>query len=276
MAVVIALLSLIVEPWSTSWWAALTIATIVATAAASHILSEVLPSTAGRRQLFLVIFGTALMAIGGGIGLVGAFQMDSNKGSADQKHPPIDLTKNEGVLLPDNLLMPPAPKGCEIPDDALAIFYGGSVTWTQRDFQKVFKMAGEDMLVFERRNGSIVLTLLRIYDDGGSIIARIDEDGFWVAPQVRKKRPDKSTLIVYDQRDIEVLRLHFLNPRALSVQGMLRNPKLPGYSVTITNEFVRYMPGNFTLSGNCTGNAQEVLGFEEPRKPGSRFNEIRG
>jgi hypothetical protein len=204
-------------------WIGWTLITLAVSGAVALTIHHFRPDFSERRGFMLVLIGISLLISGSILGLVGAFQMDTKKeaSSVDQKPQTIDLTKNEGILLPDNLSMPPAPKGCEIPDDALAIFYGGSVTWTQRDSQKVFRMAGEDMLVFEKRSGSIVLTLLRIYDDGGNIIARIDEDGFWVAPQVRKKRPDKSTLIVYDQRDAEVLHLHFLNPKAISVQGLL-------------------------------------------------------
>jgi chromate transport protein ChrA len=85
VAVVIALLSLIVEPWSTPWWCALTVAAIIAMAAASHMLSN----AAGRPQLFMVIFGTSLIIIGGGVGLVGAFQMEV----PTSRGPLSDLTK---------------------------------------------------------------------------------------------------------------------------------------------------------------------------------------
>ncbi len=36
-------------------------------------------------------------------------------------------------------------------------------------------------------------------------ITHIDEKGLWVDPSARKSRPDRSTLIVYDHDDAEVL-----------------------------------------------------------------------
>lgn len=167
------------------------------------------------------------------------------------KQPPIDLTKNEGVLEPGT--MPDPPGMGQIPEGALAIFAGGGVCWTQGASVKIVKMAGDDMLTIERRGPSLVVTVLRIYDANGSIIARIDEDGFWVAPQVRKKRPDKSTLIVFDQSDVEVLNLRFLNPKSISVRAFLRHPKKPLASVSITDEYIRYMPNNLVVSGVSLG-----------------------
>lgn len=91
-AVVIALLSLVIEPWSTPWWVALTFAAIVAAAAASRMLSNLpnlLKISAGRPQLFMVIFGTALLAIGGAVGLIGAFQIDATTNKKQSPSKPI-------------------------------------------------------------------------------------------------------------------------------------------------------------------------------------------
>jgi hypothetical protein len=68
------------------------------------------------------------------------------------------------------------------------------------------------------------VSLLKIFDDRNDIIARIDVDGFWVANTVRKKRPDQSTLVVYDHYDREVLKIHLLNDRAMSLTGIFRLP----------------------------------------------------
>jgi hypothetical protein len=67
---------------------------------------------------------------------------------------------------------------------------------------------------------------LKVFDDRNDSIAHIDEDGFWVQNSVRKKRPDQSTLVVFDHNDTEVLRIHYLNPRAVSVEGIFRHPKI--------------------------------------------------
>lgn len=59
----------------------------------------------------------------------------------------------------------------------------------------------------------LIINVLRIYDDHTNIIARIDSDGFWTDPGIRRKKVDKSTLVVYDRADNEVLRAEFINPR---------------------------------------------------------------
>jgi hypothetical protein len=133
------------------------------------------PDLSERKGFVLVLIGTSLIISGSVLGLVGAFQMDTKK--VPQK-PPVDLTKNEGVLEPGNLPTPPIRAGVSIPDDAFAVFAGGGVHWTQGASFKVFRMAGEDMLGIERRGTALVVTVLRIYNAYGSIIARLDEDGF--------------------------------------------------------------------------------------------------
>jgi hypothetical protein len=101
---------------------------------------------------------------------------------------------------------------CHVPNDAFAVFYGSNVSWTTRnDVQTIVKMAGDQMIAVSRsddgRTGFI--TVLKIFDDKGDIITRIDEDGRWVRSDIRYKRPDPSTIIVYDHNDIEVLNMKF-------------------------------------------------------------------
>ena len=40
----------------------------------------------------------------------------------------------------------------------------------------------------------------------------------------RQKRPDNHTLIVYDQRNVQVLHIRYLNPRAVKVLGTFHCP----------------------------------------------------
>ena len=51
--------------------------------------------------------------------------------------PQIDLTKNEGVLVPSNLPTPPMPRGCNIPKDLLAVFFGSNVA-VSKNFHILF------------------------------------------------------------------------------------------------------------------------------------------
>src|SRR6202012_5128959 len=93
-----------------------------------------------------------------------------------------------------------------------------------------------------------------MFDDRNDIIARIDKDGFWVQNNVRKKRPDECTLVVFDPSATEVLRLQYLNPKAISVQGLFRHPKMGPRYWEVTQDRTTLMPNNNSHIGNCVGN----------------------
>jgi hypothetical protein len=184
----------------------------------------------------------------------------------DVIHPPpvptVDLTKNEGVLKPDNLPTPPLPAVCTkpIPEDALMMFFGkNTVAWSNKFPQKVLRMARENMLIFDKKGDSIVITLLRLYS-GNSIVARIDEDGFWVAPNTYKKRPDEHTLIIHNERDIPILKIQFLNRKAITIEGVFTNPDAHPKAVVITKEAMIEMPEKNQLSF-CMGNNGTMFYF---------------
>jgi hypothetical protein len=148
---------------------------------------------------------------------------------------------------------------CYIPNNAFAVFYGSNVSWTTRnDVQTIVKMAGDQMLAMSRsedgRTGFI--TALKIFDDRGDIIARIDQDGRWVRSDTRYKRPDPSTLIVYDHYDVEVLNIKFLNSKALSLTGIFRHPKSSNIT-TITDQYMTAGPIRFM--GGCSGNTNTFV-----------------
>jgi hypothetical protein len=44
--------------------------------------------------------------------------------------PQIDLTKNEGVLIPGNAPMPELARRCGLPENALAVFIGSNLAWS--------------------------------------------------------------------------------------------------------------------------------------------------
>jgi hypothetical protein len=121
-----------------------------------------------------------------------------------------------------------------IPENALKVFHGTNVSWTTKMPLTILRMAGEKMIEIYRdaAHDELIISTLKIFDDRNNIIARSDaDDGLWVENSTRKKRPDKSTLIVYDHTDKEVLRLVFLNSSAISITGisvmsMLQSPLL--------------------------------------------------
>ena len=118
---------------------------------------------------------------------------------------------------------------CGIPEGAVAVFVGSIISWRneQSGEHTIFSMGGLPILtIFSVRN-QIDITTLRLFDDRNDIIVRDDNGSIWVNPTVRIKKPDKSTLVVYDHNDDEVLNLRFLNPGALSVQGKFYRRNAP-------------------------------------------------
>ena len=65
----------------------------------------------------------------------------------------------------------------------------------------------------------------KVFDDLGGIVARLERNVFTAAnPAAHIGRPDKSNLIVFDERGTKVLDVQFLNPQAVKITGILRYP----------------------------------------------------
>jgi hypothetical protein len=155
-------------------------------------------------------------------------------------------------LMPGRLPTPRILENSEIvPDDALLVFWGPTVAWSNQMPHTILQMDGKPMLTVDRDRRGLVIKVLRIFDDSNRIIARIDEDGFWVEPSTRKGRPDRSTLVVYDRTDTEVLRMTLLNRKALSVTGVFRAEGVP--TVVLTPETMRVGTNTFRVGmiANC-------------------------
>jgi len=162
---------------------------------------------------------------------------------------------------------PALPTQARVPQDALLIFLGSTIAWATRMPHTVVEMGSDKMLVIDKDNSSnkLVVTVLRIFDAGNNIIARIDDDGFWVANSTRMKRVDPSTLVVFDHGDMEVLRIAFLNPGTLSITGIFRHAGLR--TVSITPEFLDV--GRMRIMQNSlgeSGRADISVGVNQRRK----------
>jgi len=132
-----------------------------------------------------------------------------------------ELARNEGTLEPAGDIVtercpPPHKDAFELKIGPSAFFIGG--------FNKtIFNIAGQSILALtEQKGGSVKISLLRVYDDRNNIIVRIDENDFWVDSGVRKRRPDKSTLKIYDHNDDEILNMRFQNKHVVSILGIFR------------------------------------------------------
>jgi hypothetical protein len=95
-----------------------------------------------------------------------------------------------------------------------------------------------------------------LFDEDGDIIARITDDKLWVHPLARRERPDFSTLTVYDKRDVEVLKLEFLNHNSIRIRGIFRLPRQS--PVIISDEFIN---GPILAAGSCANGVGTGFAF---------------
>lgn len=152
------------------------------------------------------------------------------------------------------------PDGSPFPDDALKIFMGSNLAFSTQFPHTVLKMGGTRMLTIDRDSrGNAMITLLRIFDEQGTILVRFHRGDIWWSEGVRPDKPDKSTLIVYGRADQEVLRVKYLNPQSIRIAGVFRYKNMPAPPVIINEELITR--GGSTFKNSCFGENKVDLIF---------------
>lgn len=169
-------------------------------------------------------------------------------------------SETSGVLRPASDPNPLTPHNCspDSPND-LAVFYGGGVAYSTFNPLTIVEIAGKELLSVERVNGNLLISA-EIYDVYGKIIAEIKNNEFTINQNnfFRRERPDKSTLIVYDQYNVEVLNIRYLNPSAIKVLGTFRYKNRP--PVVIRENEMEF--GGGIISGDCGNDVRTILSLE--------------
>lgn len=152
-------------------------------------------------------------------------------------------------LFPANDPMPRGARTTQLRPGDLVVSWGTNISQSTKMPHTVLMMGGDPMIVVDRRpkTGDLFVSQLKLFDDRDDIIAKVDKDGFWVAGSARRKRPDPSTLIVFDHNDEEVLRLRLLNRQALLLTGVFRHA---GMQATATISADQAVIAGATLRGN--------------------------
>ncbi|MDQ6868635.1 MAG: hypothetical protein M3178_09590 [Pseudomonadota bacterium] len=162
-----------------------------------------------------------------------------------------ELARNEGILYPANLPRPNSQ--CPIASDDFALFVGSNVAFGRGIPPTLLLLGGQEIISGGKTpDGGLGLRILKLFDDRDNIINHIDEKGLWVDPSARKSRPDRSTLVVYDHNDAEVLNVKFLNKNTISIMGVFRVKGRP--PVVVTNESIHDMRFNGNFSNGCYRN----------------------
>jgi hypothetical protein len=116
----------------------------------------------------------------------------------------------------------PVSSNCPIPKGAVALYLGNAVSVVTKFPHVVFRVHGEDVLAVDRDAFGLLINFTA-FDEGGNIVSRLNRNVFTaINPASHVERPNKSNLIVFDDRDSKVLDVQFLNPQAIKVTGILR------------------------------------------------------
>jgi hypothetical protein len=128
----------------------------------------------------------------------------------------------EGVLIPANDPTPPSPQpSYQIPGNALLLFLGDSLAYGTGTSMTVIRIGDKEMLKIRRTDRGLLVTA-QVFSADGRIVAEIRDNQFEINRNnfFRRARPDKHTLIVYDQQNTEVLNIRFLNRSAIQILGI--------------------------------------------------------
>jgi hypothetical protein len=127
-----------------------------------------------------------------------------------------------GHLLPGDSPLPSlAERGCEgMETDANDYFIvmKSATSWFHDFPHVVLSIKGRNMITVSKSSDGLLVVSMDIRTDKNILIARFDEQGFEVSPALNRRHPDKSTIIVEDRYGNELVKVRYVNPRALSIE----------------------------------------------------------
>lgn len=168
--------------------------------------------------------------------------------------PEMPETELHGYLIPAKDPSPKTP--CKKrPPNAVTIFVGGNAVWITDSPVVIVRVDDVDLLTLNNASNGLSISA-KVFSDDSKIVADIENNEFSVNPNnyFKVKRPDKSSLIVYDQQARDVLNIRFLNPANIRVSGIFNAPNQK--PVIIDDEKI-FRPSQFT--GNCWGKIPYII-----------------
>jgi hypothetical protein len=157
-----------------------------------------------------------------------------------------------GPLRPANEPLPQTP--CpHVPKEALIFVLGSSASYTTTSNHTFLRVAGENLLSFSRKDDGIAVSG-RLYSSDRRIVAQIIENEFHLNPShyFRQERPDRHTLVVFDQENQRVLYIRYMNASAIKILGTFHTAR---GIVQIGEEDVM-LPHGDRRKSFCFGNAK--------------------
>ncbi len=159
-----------------------------------------------------------------------------------------------GALLPDTLVTPATPCDEMMPHyrNAVLFVFGSAASIVTSFPHTVLQIKGKKRLLVDKdpSGGGISLSV-DIFDQDNKLVATIDHNEFSInqSNYSLRQRPNRSSLIVYDEYKNEVLNVHYLNSGAIKLLGRLHYPEA---TVSFTERGVLVGAQNF--SNICIGN----------------------
>lgn len=157
-----------------------------------------------------------------------------------------------GFLTPANDGDPPYNCDEDIPGDAMLVFLGNSVAYSENDEYDIIRLQKEVALgVKNTFSGLLVNATLRDKTGRGTLFIEnnkfvMNGNAVWYG-----KKPDAHTLEVYDESGKRFFYLRYLNPRAIKVIGTFyaSDPSIRPYIIEEDSQVL----GGLPASGDCIG-----------------------
>lgn len=128
-------------------------------------------------------------------------------------------------LVPASEPTPPNSCRSQLPGDVF-VFLGtrGNATVTNQFPNTILQVKDHDVVSIDRGEGDSLVLSVDMRDASGKMIANLSKNGFIVSKnyELYLLRPDKSTVIIWDGYEKEILKARFLNPNAFALQGTVQ------------------------------------------------------
>jgi len=167
-------------------------------------------------------------------------------------------SKLSGILTPDDKTTPSNACG-DIPSNALSLFFGNSVAYTNTFPHTVIEVKDEQLLVINKEKEKITISA-KFFSRDGKIVAQLKDNTFYINPNnyFRIERPNDHKLILYDQETTQILNVEYMNPSVIKLLGTFYLPNRP--PLIIGEDWQTF--GGLKMSGNCFGNNRVDIHLE--------------
>lgn len=169
-----------------------------------------------------------------------------------------ELSEMFGVLIPANDPDPPSTCDDAIPDDALRVYWGNSVTWFRGNHMGMISFGDKEVVGAQREaNGNVVINA-DITSDGKSVLF-ISRNNFDINDNniIRSMsgRPDHSTIVLADQYRNR-FEIRYLNKHSMQLSGKFVLSR--SATVEIEENGPTRLAGGI-VRGGCFANAKNAI-----------------